>query len=92
MKGVVDPAVGDYPRMVGIGKRNRRTALQSRSERVRRPVLRSSRSEDWDVDFKLHAPKRTTVEARVRSGKVVELRVEPSDREEDVVIMGRRSK
>ncbi len=47
--------------------------------------------DDWDVDFKLHAPMRTTVEARVRDGKIVELKVDPPERKKDVVIMGGRS-
>ena len=41
---------------------------------------------DWDVDFKLHAPKRTIVEGRVRGGKLIELRVTPEDRRADVII------
>jgi hypothetical protein len=40
---------------------------------------------DWDVDFKLHAPQQTTVEGRVRDGKIVELHVTPESRRADVV-------
>ena len=40
----------------------------------------------WDVDFKLHAPHNTTVEARVRNGKVVDLKVLPQSRAKDVVV------
>ena len=42
---------------------------------------------DWDVDFKLHAPRRTTVEGRVRSGEIISLKVTPKERRSDVVIM-----
>jgi hypothetical protein len=35
---------------------------------------------EWDVDFKLHAPFQTVVEAEVRGGKVVELNVPPASR------------
>lgn len=42
--------------------------------------------QDWDVDFKLHAPHKTTVEGRVRNGAFVDLKVTPASRENDVVI------
>lgn len=38
----------------------------------------------WDVDFKLHAPKNTTVECEVKDGSVVKLVVTPASRREDV--------
>ena len=41
----------------------------------------------WDVDFKLHAPGRTTVEGRVRSGKMTSLKVTPKERQDDVILM-----
>jgi hypothetical protein len=41
---------------------------------------------DWDVNFKLHAPKQTTVECVFRDGKVVKLKVTPESRGKDVVI------
>jgi hypothetical protein len=40
---------------------------------------------DWDVDFKLHAPRQTTVEGILRSGKLVSLKVTPTSRMKDVV-------
>lgn len=40
---------------------------------------------DWDVDFKLHAPKRTTVTASIRQGKVTKLDVAPPERLSDVI-------
>lgn len=39
----------------------------------------------WDVDFKLHAPGRTTVQASLKDGKVVHLEVNPPNRKKDVV-------
>lgn len=42
---------------------------------------------DWDVDFKLHAPMKTTVRAVYRRGKLVTLKVTPETRRKDVVIM-----
>jgi hypothetical protein len=40
---------------------------------------------DWDVDFKLHAPHRTTVEARYKSGRLTAFEINPPRRREDVV-------
>jgi hypothetical protein len=39
----------------------------------------------WDVDFKLHAPGRTVVEATLEAGKLVKLKVTPESRAKDVV-------
>jgi hypothetical protein len=39
---------------------------------------------DWDVSFKLHAPRQTTVEATVQGGKVIGLKVVPESRRKDV--------
>jgi hypothetical protein len=40
----------------------------------------------WNVDFKLHAPGGTTVEARLENGVVSNLKVTPMSREKDVVL------
>ena len=40
-----------------------------------------------DVHFKLHAPYNTTVEAELRSGKVVSLKILPEERMKDVEMM-----
>lgn len=40
---------------------------------------------EWDVDFKLHAPKQTIVEGCLRGGKLVSFRVTPESRAKDVV-------
>lgn len=40
---------------------------------------------EWDVDFKLHAPGRTIVEASLKGGKLVSLKVTPASREKDIV-------
>jgi hypothetical protein len=39
----------------------------------------------WDVDFKLHAPYKTTVEGVFRDGRIQELNVTPKSREKDVI-------
>ena len=41
---------------------------------------------DWNVSFKLHAPKNTTVEGVYRSGTLEQLNVTPKSRRGDVVI------
>lgn len=43
--------------------------------------------DDWDVDFKLHAPSHTVVEVSVRNGKIISLNVIPESRREDVEIL-----
>ena len=40
---------------------------------------------DWDVKFKLHASRNTTVEAELKGGKVVYVRVTPNTRQSDLV-------
>ena len=40
---------------------------------------------DWDVDFKLHAPGQTVVEAVLRGGKLESLKVRPAARAKDIV-------
>lgn len=42
---------------------------------------------EWDVDFKLHAPKQTVVEASLKAGKVVAIKVTPESRASDIVNM-----
>ncbi len=45
---------------------------------------------EWDVDFKLHAPHQTTVEGRVRNGKIIDMKVSPESRRKDVTVMSPR--
>jgi len=40
---------------------------------------------DWNVSFKLHAPRNTTVEVVYRAGKLEQLKVSPESRRKDVV-------
>jgi hypothetical protein len=40
----------------------------------------------WNVSFKLHAPKQTTVECEVKDGKVVKLKVTPESRRGSVEV------
>jgi len=42
---------------------------------------------EWTADFKLHAPYQTTVEGHVENGKVTQLKVTPSSRAKDVIIL-----
>jgi hypothetical protein len=42
----------------------------------------------WDVDFKLHAPYKTTIEGMLKNGKLDTLKVTPQDRRDDVTVMG----
>ena len=40
----------------------------------------------WDVDLKLHAKYQTTVELKVKEGKLIHLRVTPESRRKDVIL------
>jgi hypothetical protein len=42
---------------------------------------------EWNVHFKLHAPKSTTVEVELRDGKVQKFVVLPESRRKDVEIL-----
>ena len=42
---------------------------------------------DWNVRFKLHAPRQTIVEGEWRDGKMIELKVTPEDRRKDVEVV-----
>jgi len=42
---------------------------------------------EWNVHFKLHAPKNTTVEAELKEGKVITLIVSPESRLKDIKMM-----
>ncbi|MDZ4743170.1 MAG: hypothetical protein SGI98_07095 [Verrucomicrobiota bacterium] len=41
---------------------------------------------EWDVEFKLHAPDQTIVEATYQSGKLLSVKVTPESRARDVVL------
>jgi hypothetical protein len=41
---------------------------------------------EWDVDFKLHAPRQTVVELSYRSGKIERLVVTPASRRSDLIL------
>ena len=41
----------------------------------------------WDVEFRLHAPRNTTVEGVLKEGKVQSLTVTPPEREKDVEVL-----
>ena len=40
---------------------------------------------DWDVEFKLHAPLNTTIEGKLKNGKIIYLIVNPASREKDLI-------
>ena len=42
---------------------------------------------EWDVDFKLHAPFKTTVQGKVRNGQIEKLIVIPESRKKDIKIL-----
>jgi hypothetical protein len=50
-------------------------------------VLFPAWPKEWDVSFKLHAPKNTTVEVVYSGKKLVKLEVTPESRRKDVRVM-----
>ncbi len=59
-----------------------RMLLQYEGDRIR---LLPAWPKHWDVEFKLHAPRKTTVEGSVRNGDIMDLKVSPAFRRKDVV-------
>ena len=57
--------------------------MQTEGDRI---ILLPAWPDDWNVEFKLHAPRQTTVSGFVRNGKVENLIVEPKERAGDVVL------
>jgi hypothetical protein len=61
-----------------------RMLLQWDGDRI---LLLPAWPKDWDVRFKLHAPRQTTVECVYRGGKVESLKVTPEPRKRDVEVI-----
>lgn len=57
--------------------------MQTGDERI---LLLPAWPEEWEVDFKLHAPSRTLVEAKASDGKIQMVRTQPERRKSDVVV------
>ncbi|HKZ66357.1 MAG TPA: hypothetical protein VJ111_08390, partial [Chitinophagaceae bacterium] len=58
--------------------------LQTDDKRI---LLFPAWPKDIDVHFKLHAPYNTTVEAELKNGKIVTLKVSPEERKKNVEVM-----
>jgi hypothetical protein len=58
--------------------------LQSEGKKI---TLLPAWPKEWEADFKLHAAYNTTVEGHVKDGKISNLKVIPSNRAADVVIV-----
>ena len=41
--------------------------------------------EDWDVEFKLHAPRNTIIEGKLHNGEITLSKVTPVEREKDII-------
>jgi hypothetical protein len=53
----------------------------------RKIILLPAWPENWDADFKLHAPLQTVVEGKVHGGKLESLTVTPSERRNDAELV-----
>lgn len=58
--------------------------LQIRGDKI---LLFPAWPKAWDVDFKLHAPRNTTIRGRYVHGHLDSLRVTPAGRAKDVMQM-----
>jgi hypothetical protein len=41
---------------------------------------------EWDVEFKLHAPRNTVIEAAMKEGKIEIISVTPASRKADIIV------
>ena len=41
---------------------------------------------EWNVEFKLHAPYKTTIQGKFHDGKIESLSVVPEEREDDIIL------
>ena len=57
--------------------------LQSHGDQIR---LLPAWPKNWDVDFRLHAPHNTVVDAKVREARIVGWKVTPESRGKDVIL------
>ena len=57
--------------------------LQTIKEKI---VLFPAWPSDWDVDFKLNAPNKTTVEGKLINGELISIKVTPEHRKKDLII------
>lgn len=44
---------------------------------------------EWNAEFKLHASYNTVIEGSIKNGEVVDLKVTPSSRTEDIIVMNK---
>ena len=57
------------------------------SDRLRVDCVASWPSHKWNVRFKMHAPRNTTIEASCQGGKLEYLTVTPPERKADVTVL-----
>ncbi len=57
--------------------------LQTEGDRI---FLLPAWPADWNVDFKLRAPRQTVIEGEVRDGQLIKLHVTPKSRVSDIVL------
>jgi hypothetical protein len=62
-----------------------RMVLQTEGKKI---LIFPAWPKEWDVEFKLHAPMKTTVEGVYRDGIIEQLKVTPRSRLRDVVKIG----
>ena len=66
-----------------------RMILQNAGDKI---LLLPAWPQEWNAEFRLHAPKRTVVEGRVENGRLVNLQVTPESRRQDVEVISSEAK
>lgn len=61
-----------------------RMLIQTNGDQI---LLLPAWPKQWNANFKLHAPKNTTIECEVRNGKVQNIKVTPPSRRRDVKVL-----
>ena len=56
------------------------------------PYWPSAWPKDWNCEFKLNAPYKTTIEGNVANGRVVDLKVTPQSRRQDVIVVRKEAR
>ncbi len=72
----------DQPTVFMIGLQ--RMLMQCEGDKI---LLFPAWPKEWDVTFKLYAPKQTTIDCEMKQGKIVKLKVTPASRGKDVVTL-----
>jgi hypothetical protein len=73
------------------GRDNDGTAEYAPADRRRKNLLFEAWPKGLHVEFKLHAPYKTVIEAALRNGRIEKLIIKPELRKKDVICLAERN-